>query len=65
MSLTEHHIKGNGILASTKDLNMDPQEFAAGCVLLQAAARGDLSAIEKLLAKHPQHVNFRDCEYTY
>lgn len=60
MSLTEHHIKGSGILASTKDVNMDPDEFAAGCVLLQAAARGDLPAIKKLLEKNPQHVNFRD-----
>lgn len=64
MSLTEHHIKGDGILASVKDLNMDPQEFAAGCVLLQAAARGDLSAIKRQLLKHPHHVNFRDCECT-
>ena len=62
MSLTEHHIKGSGILASTKDVNMNPDEFAAGCVLLQAAARGDLPAIIKLLQKNPQHVNFRDCE---
>ena len=62
MSLTEHHIKGNGILASVKDVNMNPDEFAAGCVLLQAAARGDLPAIRRLLAKNPQHVNFRDCK---
>ena len=62
VSLTEHNIKGNGILASTKDLNMNPDEFAAGCVLLQAAARGDLPTIQQLLAKNPHHVNFRDCE---
>ena len=62
MSLTEHHVKGSGILASSKDLNMNPDEFAAGCVLLQAAARGDLPAIIKLLQKNPHHVNFRDCE---
>lgn len=60
MSLTEHHIKGNGILASVKDVNMNPDEFAAGCVLLQAAARGDLPAIRRLLVKNPHHVNFRD-----
>ena len=31
LSLTEHLRKGNGILASRADLNMPPQEFAAGC----------------------------------
>ena len=62
VSVTEHQIKGSGILANTKDLNMNPDEFAAGCVLLQAAARGDLPVIKELLDKNPHHVNFRDCE---
>lgn len=31
ISLTEHHIKGNGILASRADLDVAPEEFAAGC----------------------------------
>jgi hypothetical protein len=61
-SNTEHHVKGSGILASRRDLEMNAKEFAAGCVLLQAAARGDLANIEKLLKINPHHVNFRDCK---
>ena len=60
LSLTEHHRKGGGILASQRELSMDPQEFAIGCNLLQAAARGDRDAMEKILKKYPNHVNFRD-----
>jgi ankyrin repeat protein len=60
MSLTEHHIKGAGILASRRDLDLPPAEFAAGCNLLQAAARGDVKELEALLEAHPDHVNFRD-----
>lgn len=60
LSLTEHHIKGTGILASKTDLRMPFEEFAAGCNLLQAAARNDLPAVKQLLLSHPQHVNFRD-----
>lgn len=60
LSLTEHHRKGGGILASQRELNMDPKEFAAGCNMLQAAARGDRAAMEKLLLVYPHHVNFRD-----
>lgn len=63
MSLTEHNIKGSGILASIRDVNMNADEFAAGCVLLQAAARGDLPTISKLLERNSHHVNFRDCEW--
>jgi hypothetical protein len=61
VSLTEHQVKGHGILASTRDVTMNATEFAAGCVLLQAAARGDLATIKSLLVKNPHHVNFRDC----
>lgn len=60
MSLTEHRVKGNGILASRADLNMPPEEFAAGCNLLQAAAAGELSRVQQLLQIRPTHVNFRD-----
>jgi hypothetical protein len=60
LSLTEHHRKGGGILASQRELNVDPREFAAGCIILQAAARGDRAAMEKLLGLNPHHVNFRD-----
>ena len=60
LSGTEHHRKGGGILASQRELNVDPREFAAGCVLLQAAARGDKEAMENLLKENPRHVNFRD-----
>ena len=60
LSLTEHHRKGGGILASQRELNMDPKEFAAGCNILQAAARGDRPAMEALLKANPHHVNFRD-----
>ena len=31
ISLTEHNVKGNGILASRADLSVAPEEFAAGC----------------------------------
>jgi hypothetical protein len=62
VSLTEHQVKGHGILASTKDVTMNAGEFASGCVLLQAAARGDLSTIKSLLVKNPHHINFRDCK---
>ena len=60
LSLTEHHRKGGGILASQRELSMDPQQFAIGCNLLQAAARGDRDAMGKILKKYPNHVNFRD-----
>jgi len=60
LSGTEHHRKGGGILASQRELNMDPKEFAAGCNILQAAARGDRAAMEEFLKKNPHHVNFRD-----
>jgi serine/threonine protein kinase len=59
VSLTEHHIKGTGILASATDLKLPKQEFAAGCNLLQAAAQGDLVEMKSLL-KTSTHVNFRD-----
>lgn len=60
LSLTEHRIRGNGILASRADLGLAPEEFAAGCNLLQAAASGNLRRVEELLVKRPHHVNFRD-----
>lgn len=60
LSLTEHHRKGGGILASQRELNMNPEQFAAGCKLLQASARGDRAAMEALLKRYPNHKNFRD-----
>lgn len=60
LSLTEHRIKGNGILASRADLDLAPEEFAAGCNLLQAAAAGDMKRVQELLQNRPGHVDFRD-----
>jgi ankyrin repeat protein len=60
LSITEHHIKGGGILASQRELNLSMEEFAAGCNLLQVAARGDRAAMEALLERYPNHGNFRD-----
>jgi tRNA A-37 threonylcarbamoyl transferase component Bud32 len=60
MDDTEHNIRGKGILASKKDVFTDPDEFAAGCKLLQAAALGNIQGIQSLLALRPNHINFRD-----
>mmetsp|Transcript_26309 Transcript_26309/g.40367 ORF Transcript_26309/g.40367 Transcript_26309/m.40367 type:complete len:679 (+) Transcript_26309:449-2485(+) len=61
VSDTQHHRRrGSGFLASHKDLNLPANEFAAGCNLLQAAARGDISTMSYLLQQHPRHVDFRD-----
>jgi serine/threonine protein kinase/ankyrin repeat protein len=60
LSNTEHRWAGAGILASRTDLELPPEEFAAGCNLLQAAARGDQLAMDRLLRARPKHVNFRD-----
>lgn len=60
MDDTEHNIRGKGILASKKDVFTDPDEFAAGCKLLQAAALADVQGIQSLLALRPNHINFRD-----
>ena len=53
---------GTGILASTIDLSLSPEVFAAGCNLLQGAARGDIPYMKHLLQVKPAktHVNFRD-----
>ena len=57
---TQHEWAGSGILASHTDLAMSTAEFATGCSLLQATARGDIHAMERLIAENPSHVNFRD-----
>ena len=57
---TIHLIKGKGILASRKDVSVDPDEFAAGCKLLQAAALGNLQNVMGYLNLRPNHINFRD-----
>lgn len=50
----------NNGLASRKDLNMPPNEFAEGCKLLQAAALGKKLTMEAILQKRPRFVHFRD-----
>ena len=60
VSDTEHNIRGKGILASRTDLGLPPVEFAAGCILLQACAVGELKRVQELLQDRPTHVNFRD-----
>lgn len=60
ISASEHIVKGDGILASRADLELPPEEFAAGCILLQQAARGDREAMEAILQKRPTIANFRD-----
>jgi len=57
---TEHNIKGKGILASKKDVKVSPDEFAAGCKLLQSAALGDATGVKRYLAIRPDHIFFRD-----
>mmetsp|Transcript_2886 Transcript_2886/g.4148 ORF Transcript_2886/g.4148 Transcript_2886/m.4148 type:complete len:650 (-) Transcript_2886:354-2303(-) len=59
-SLTEHHIKGYGVLASRTDLNLPMEQFAAGCNLLQAAAKNDIVLVERFLTLQPSHIDFRD-----
>ena len=49
-----------GGLASRKDLEMPPNEFAEGCKLLQAAALGQRLTMEAILKKRPRFVHFRD-----
>ena len=61
LSITEHQPwAGGGILASRADLDLPPAEFASGCNLLQAAARGDQATMHELLQVRPNQVNFRD-----
>jgi serine/threonine protein kinase len=62
LSSTDHASRwsGSGILASRDDLEMPPELFAAGCNLLQAAARGDIPAMQQLLDSKKTQVNFRD-----
>eukprot|EP00980_Cylindrotheca_fusiformis_P002931 scaffold681_cov130-Cylindrotheca_fusiformis.AAC.7 len=52
--------RGNGTLASRKDLAMPADEFAEGCKLLQQAALGNEEAMDEILKKRPHFVNFRD-----
>lgn len=60
ISNTDHKWAGEGILANREDLEVSPELFAAGCNLLQAAARGDLLQMKQLLETNKTHVNFRD-----
>jgi ankyrin repeat protein len=60
ISSTEHRMSGTGILASRTDLALSPEEFSAGCSLLQRAALADQAGMVDLLKARPSHVNFRD-----
>lgn len=64
ISATDHQWAGAGILASRADLELPPEEFAAGCNLLQAAAMGDGKRVEELLKTAAggihKMINFRD-----
>jgi len=60
LSTSQMTFRGNGILASRADLSLSPEEFAAGCKLLQAAAAGNMQQVQALLQERPTHVNFRD-----
>ena len=57
---TRHYVRGKGVLASKRDVHVAPDEFAAGCKLLQASALGDSQGIIALLKLRPFHINFRD-----
>jgi hypothetical protein len=60
LSDTEHRWSGQGILASRADLELPFDQFAAGCNLLQAAAKGSLEEVKLILSSGKTHVNFRD-----
>lgn len=58
---TGHYRKGGGVLASRRDIGMNDEEFAAGCKLLLAAARGDIDMVRRLLSTNNKiTVDFRD-----
>lgn len=59
-SSSNHYKKGNGMLASRKDLSMSADAFAEGCKLLQQAALGSEQGVLDMLRRHPNLVNFRD-----
>ena len=60
ISSTDHNWAGQGILASRADLDLPAEEFAEGCNLLQAAAKGDVKQVDDMLTRKPHQVNFRD-----
>jgi hypothetical protein len=57
---SDNYMKGTGMLASRKDLNMPSEKFAEGCKLLQQAALGNEKAVKAILENCPSYVNFRD-----
>ena len=57
---TVHHKRGKGILASKREIQINPNLFAEGCKLLQAAALGDVTRVTDLLTQRPSHAYFRD-----
>ncbi len=60
LDATIHNIRGGGILASKSDLNLREAVFAAGCVMLMSAAKGDVAAVTKNVQDGVCDVNFRD-----
>mmetsp|Transcript_28294 Transcript_28294/g.53556 ORF Transcript_28294/g.53556 Transcript_28294/m.53556 type:complete len:582 (-) Transcript_28294:39-1784(-) len=60
LDATIHSVRGGGVLASKKDLNMSPDSFAEGCKMLLFAAKGDTSAVATILSQGKVTVDFRD-----
>jgi ankyrin repeat protein len=60
LDISDSRRKGNGMLASPKDLALPAEEFALGCKLLQQAALGNKVQMEMILKMRPKFVNFRD-----
>ena len=60
LDVSDSRRKGNGMLASQRDLALPAEEFALGCKLLQQAALGDQKQMESILKMRPKFVNFRD-----
>jgi len=63
LSSSEHpRMKGSGFLASRKDISMNEDDFAGGCKMLLAAARGDVNMLNRILKYYSPRlsVDFRD-----
>jgi len=58
---TAHNLlRGNGYLASRKELGMDLDMFAEGCKFLALIARGELDDVKAWLSDCPDLLEFRD-----
>jgi len=60
LDISSHYMRGRGWLASKKDVFMNPDIFAEGCKLLQAAAVGNKDYIQQILLENPGYIHFRD-----